>query len=211
MKVGIYLERRSVLNFARRIPNEELFLSNFDTISLQVLEPNCPFCGKVMQNARCYCKKFETAKKSFLSKYENKNLFIRKASFGAIFSYPIRKNNVKIVETKENGNSLFSSKHSKIQAIGSLYYAISEGVIENGVLSFYVQVKGSNIVNKCTIENLNFPTETNDSVIIYFLERRTIMRSYSRHTLGNYQLDFVENEVDKIVYSDYLQRLNEQI
>ena len=37
------------------------------------------------------------------------------------------------------------------------------------------------------------------------------MRSYSKRSLGNYRLDFVENEVDKIAYNDLLQKLKEQI
>ena len=55
MKVKICLERKLVMNLSREQQGEASFLSQFDGISLEGLEPECPFCGELLERGQCSC------------------------------------------------------------------------------------------------------------------------------------------------------------
>ena len=209
MMLEIYLEQRCVPRLRRHPIGIEDFWDNIDTISIKEVEPCCPFCGKILKAARCNCEDFEKALKKFLQTYEEKNLHIRYSCFGALQCYPLKKNNIKIVETKENGNSLFSSKHSKIQTIGSLYYAISLGKIEDGVLKFSLQLKGTNVIYECSINISVFSYPKLGDIIIFHYIHKTITYWSLKVLYGSYRIDVVEENVDKIPYGDFLKKLCE--
>ena len=75
MKVKVNLSLLSVFEVRRGLSPQEAFLKSFDNVNVNVLEPNCPFCGERLKNAECKCQKYDDAYKIICHKFSEELVF----------------------------------------------------------------------------------------------------------------------------------------
>ena len=191
------------LGIARNSLDDELFLKSFNYVALTPFEPQCPFCGKELNNSICNCKEFNSAYKKLCSSYCFEDVFTRAYETRSSFLSSIKNEDIKTREVShhnvdyclfDDGTVVSSNKSNDV-------WLISTGVFNGKELTFYIRKKGSNNIYHCTISNLVYPPIEYPEVSFY--------RSYTVTCIHNRRsnLEIRREKIETISYAEFIDKL----
>lgn len=218
MEVKISLSANPVTDFTvpRQPEQEGEFPGYFSMLSVSWFEPPCPFCGTELNKGECRCDKYQEALKRLLSRYNEKNLFLR---VGNNFSpgFFIEKGMVEMtaVAMPENAFILFDRGTMYVPKIYEerRTWHISSGIIEDGVLSFFMRPDGAQQCYACRISKLSpdfLEAVTREVPVEIYRYSQVMVPNLScgkRVRIGNYHFEDVETTIEKFSYDAFLAAL----
>lgn len=188
----------------------DFFKSLFSSMSLQLVEPECPFCGKPLKNAACRCSQFRQAEKKLLNSYNQKELFV---------SISPQKSSVTLLSLSDKNIQVqpveFDKKMLKLFDYGSVSknleqaWFVSLGKWQNGILSFYIREKGKEQVYLCSVSDIPQKFSRYPSIRVLVHKREYPYEGMPKNIVGRYIHINHDVEVEKMSYQTFLTRLKE--
>ena len=173
MKVKICLERKLVMDLSREQQGEASFLTQFDGIGLEGVEPECPFCEELLERGQCSCKEFKTAFAKLLKSYPEQNLrLVVNDNVRTVSTFPLLKDKLTITQVPLTDELILLFDNGTIARGSRETYFVSEGVVEGTNLKFYIRQKRKTEVYECQVKDLDdIPQEAKVSLCKYNVSR----------------------------------------
>lgn len=211
MKVKVCLERKPVIDLSREQQGEASFLTQFDGIGLEGVEPECPFCEELLERGQCSCKEFKTAFAKLLKSYPEQNLrLVVNDNVRTISTFPLLKDKLTITQVPLTDELILRFDNGTIARGTRGTYFVSEGVIEGTNLKFYIRQKRKTEVYECLIKELDdVPQETKVRLCKFMTKTIPLRKSTRKVVYGGYQLDTQQETIAEFGYGAFLSRLQE--
>lgn len=219
MRISIKFENPSRLlkNIKKSFDGMSL-CSMFDTMVLEVCEPCCPFCGKVLENAHCFCSTYTDALRKLYSQYDNKELRVKAYNNGDPFApYLEPKNVISLAISRKN---IHITKVAKSDLTPSLFdngtiatinndnsWFVSSGIFENEILTFFVRKKDEDEVFMYEVTQISNLPPQYSIITLYTSKLVYVPRHLSATRLGGYTKRWNTDIVDTFSYQEFLQKL----
>jgi len=188
-----------------------VFPPHVKQITVETIEPSCPFCNRRLENAMCTCRRYNNALKRFkISHYGTENINIRAYEIKVVNCYTFERkqlqfSKVSALEATSVYPRLMVGTTCNISLCGT--WVLTRANYENGKLQFYYAKKGDTSVYKCQISLPDFKPLQYENIEFYLVEEKYIPRNHSKKRLGGYQIDFQTTVVATIDYAEFLQKL----
>lgn len=145
------------LTIPRNVELDKTFvLWPFESIEIKAIAPECPFCGTLLYQRLCSCKKFKTSSQKLLSTYSGQGLFfVLKNGEQEDISYPIAKENVTQKRVPLTDEMILLFDRGAVVPSYCGQYFVSEGIVEGSELTFYVRQKGNPNVYECRVKGID--------------------------------------------------------
>ena len=185
-----------------------------NTILVEIPEPVCPFCGKMLNNANCLCRKFGAALKRFkIRNYGTEDINVQAYEIKIVNACRFDRSQAKVTKLSPALSlplypQLINGKTFHLVMCGS--WQLTPATWDGKQLTFYFIKKGDDVVYKCQlpIPSLN-SLEYND-VNVYRLEKqyKPRLRWARRHgAYGGCAFVYNKKVIATLGYSEYLQKL----
>lgn len=218
MKVKIELFQSKTQMTLRRPKTENGAFPDFSLAHLSLYEKQCPFCGQLLDNAECNCKKYDQAKAALLSTFKvDRSLWLRQST-GSLPHTHLTATDIIITPTIAPDNALLIfDEGTEADLEGTPKperWYISQGEITSHELKFYIRKRGDTQYYLCEIKNLSPNTlcllKNATRIKIGYTERKTVINPNARKgILGNYHFEPEDHIVAEYSYNDYLLKLTE--
>ena len=211
MKVKVCLERKPVIDLSREQQGTASFLTQFDGISLEGVEPECPFCEELLERGQCSCKEFKTAFAKLLRFYPEQNLrLVVNDNVRTISTFPLLKNKLTITQVPLTDELILLFDNGTIARSMSGTYFVSEGNIEGTDLKFYIRQKRKKEVYECQIKGIDdIPQEAKIRLCKYVRKTIPLPKSTRKIIFGGYRQELLEETIAEFGYGEFLTRLQE--
>lgn len=197
------------LGMSSRLKNEQsgFFGNLFSSISLQAVEPTCPFCGNHLKNARCNCTKFKDAQKRFLAKYGKDAVLTTSPKQSCVTLMALSDRHVKVDIVPFNLHMLKSFDYGTTVKGLNQTWLVSLGEWMCGTLSFFIREKGQETVFRCVITDIQQKFVGYPQIRIIRKEKEPYPGFFAHPVSSRYHVTPKDTELDEIPYDDYLARL----
>lgn len=196
-------------------------------VSIEPLEPLCPFCGDRLQDARCQCHEFDVKLQKFLSSYKDdshvgEDLHIGlKPEIPCATVFKTADMSSQIHVTTFSGNLLSLFDYGTAACNRKQTWFVSQGSLEGPTLSFWIRQKGCETVYRCYFSGIPEHLIFMPQVRVYILKSEFMGNNpKSQHSLiftgrklrgligGDKKIN-TEQEVDVMSYAEFLEKLKE--
>ena len=212
MKFKVNFNSPTIMSISSDMANS-IFPPNVKSLTVEIIEPNCPFCNRVLENANCKCQEFREALKRFkIRNYRTEEINVRTydIKFVSVYWFTPKQVNISKAPT-EMYSVLFPQLIS-----GNTYKAIMYGTwlltkanFEDNKLKFYFMRKGDTIIYECHITLPEFKPQEYTDVEVYCLKTYYKNRYFGRRGLGGCIIEHTTNVIATLGYSEFLQKLQE--
>lgn len=211
MKVKICLERKLVMDLSREQQGETSFLTQFDGIGLESIEPECPFCEELLERGQCSCKEFKTAFAKLLRSYPEQNLrLVVNDNVRTVRTFPLLKDKLTITPVPLTDELILLFDNGTIAHGTRGTYFVSEGVVEGTKLKFYIRQKRKTEVYECQMKDLDdIPQEAKVILCKFKTQTVPLRKSTRKIVLGGYRLETQQETIAEFGYGEFLARLQE--
>lgn len=198
------------MNVTVRYSLQESSISTIDEFlknvkNLQVDMPTgfqCPFCSQKTSIHGGCCSGYTEAVNNLLASYKLE----KEVHFGrdAIAERPIQLEEKNL--TYEKADVLPLDVFRPENLFGGLLEV--KGIYQDNLLHFYILLPNDSVY-KCSVACPQIAEEIKNRKVIkiYQLTRKTVVHHTSSPTLGNYHWETKENVVDRLSYSEFIQKL----
>ena len=211
MKVKVCLECKLVMDLGREQQAETSFLSQFDGISLESVDQECPFCGELLERGQCSCKEFKTAYDKLLKSYPEQDLrLVVNDNVRTVSTFPLLKDKLTVtrVPLTDELILLFDNGTIARSIMGS--YFVSEGSIEGTDLKFYIRQKRRTEVYECQIKGIDdIPQETKVRLCKFKTKTIPLAKSTRKIVFGGYRIENQQETIAEFGCGAFLARLQE--
>jgi len=191
---------------------------DFSLARLSLYEKTCPFCGQLLDNAECSCKKYNQAKVTLLASFKaDHSLWLRQCA--NMLPHTVLKAqeiSIKPTTAPENALLLFDAgtEAELNSATRPERWYISQGELTPTLLFFYIRKRGDAQYYSCKIKNIPPNTlcllKNASKIKIGYTTKQTVINPNApKGTLGNYHFEPHEHIVAEYSYNDYLLKLTE--
>ena len=150
MEVKVNLELHAPGHCQDREDLSQWFKHLCKAVSIEPLEPLCPFCGGRLRNARCQCHEFDVRLQKFLSSYNKEDLHIGlKPEIPCATVFKISDMSSQIHITTFSGNLLSLFDYGTAACNRKQTWFVSQGNLDGQDLGFWLRQKGCETVYRC--------------------------------------------------------------
>jgi len=191
---------------------------DFSSFKLSLYEKACPFCGQLLDNAECNCKKYNQAKVRLLTSFKaGRSLWLRQCD-GILPHIGLDAKDIRITPTAAPNNALLIfDKGTEAELTGTPIperWYTSEGEITLHELKFFIRKRGDTQYYFCEIKNIPPNTlcllKNAAKIKIGYTTKQTVTDPNARKgTLGNYHFEPEDIIIAEYSYNDYLLKLTE--
>ena len=158
MKVKIELFQSEIEKTLRRQQTEQGAFPDFSLARLTLYEKRCPFCGQLLENAECNCKKYNQAKVTLLASFKNmQSLWLRQHRNLLPHTLLTAADIIITPTTAPDDALLIFDEGTEAELKGTPKpekWYISQGEITPRDLKFYIRKKGDTQYYLCEIKKL---------------------------------------------------------
>ncbi len=179
------------------------------SIIVEPLEPPCPFCGSLLNNAGCRCPEFSKALRHFkINRYGTEEIDIRAYKVKTNFLLDFDINHTKIKKAPLNDALLAQITGGSefcLRGIGK--WLLSEARFDKGILTFWFTQTGSPNIWQCEMELPDFNIPQYRNVNAWKTETNCKTRPFSSKRIGGYSIEHTAKIIETIAYSEFLTKL----
>lgn len=222
MEVKVNLELHAPGHCQDREDLSQWFKHLCKAVSIEPLEPLCPFCGGRLRNARCQCHEFDVRLQKFLSSYNKEDLHIGlKPEIPCATVFKLSDMSSQIHVTTFSGNLLSLFDYGTTACNRKQTWFVSQGNLDGQDLGFWLRQKGCETVYRCYFSGIPEHLIFLPQVRVYILKSEFMGNNpKSQHSLiftgrklrgliGGYKKINTEREVDVMSYAEFLEKLKE--
>lgn len=211
MKVKVCLECKLVMDLGREQQAETSFLSQFDGISLESVDQECPFCGELLERGQCSCKEFKTAYDKLLKSYPEQDLrLVVNDNVRTVSTFPLLKDKLTVTRVPLTDELILLFDRGTMARGTKGTYFVSEGVVEGTGLKFYIRQKRKTDVYECQVKDLeDIPQEAKIKLCKYTEKTVPLRKNTRKIVYGGYRLETKRETIAEFGYGAFLARLQE--
>lgn len=208
MEVKIYLDAERFADPAQ-FAGKSAFAKEFDKVSQEFLEPECPFCGTRLKDAFCRCKKFGAAVQKLLAAYDNSNLYVgRDGNMIVRCCFAAEAVTVTMTRVALSEDILKLFDEGTTARGRKSFWFVSKGLSEGRKLSFFLRGKGESSVFLCETENVPYVVPQPEVTVCRCVRDFVSCGSVSgKPVMGRYRIEHRQQEIDKFGYEEFFERL----
>lgn len=205
------------MDLSREQQGEASFLTQFDGIGLEGVEPECPFCGELLERGQCTCKEFKTAYAKLLKSYPEQDLILEvNNNVRTIITFPLKKEKLIVTPVSlTDGLILLLNKGTIARGSRGTYF-VSEGSIEGKDLKFYIRQKRKKEAYKCLMKNIADTPQEAKIILYKYITKRVpeiiVINNEQTNKRKSFVAYYLKNQQETIAefgYGAFLARLQE--
>ena len=210
MKFKVNLVPPMIMSFKSDMASS-IFPPNVKNITVEIAEPQCPFCKHILENANCSCQEFREALKRFkINNYGTEKINVRAYEIKMVVSYMFEPKQVKVSKAPTEMYSvlfpqLIVGNSFNLMMCGT--WLLTKASFEDKKLKFYFIKKGDVTIYECSISLPDFKPRQYTDVEVYRMEEYYENRELSPRRLGGYMIKYKTNVIATLGYSEFLQKL----